>query len=101
MNLSRLWLVFLAAGFPLTAAAAPAPVPAPAAGGLIAEVLRLRDLLPANASVSVQPAVAAKEGVIQLEHPVLEAVEVTRTGLRPVLQERAVDETVTLPDGKV
>jgi hypothetical protein len=102
MNSARIGLaLFAAAWLALTATAAPVPVPVVPSAGTIADLLRLRDLLPQTAPLNVVPAVMGKEGKIELEYRGLAPEAVTMQVRRVVPVAREVAERVQTPDGRV
>jgi len=101
MKLNRMLLALTAVWFTMPALAAPVPVPASTARGPISEALRLREMLPRTAPLTVTPAVMAKEGVIVMERRVLVTVPIQREVSVNVPVTRQVIEKVVQADGKV
>src|SRR5436305_7706794 len=88
MKLPRMWLT-LAAAAGLVLPAVSAPVPPRTSQGPISDVIHLRALLPRTAPLTVSPAQAIEDGVIELE----------RRGM--VYVTRKVVVNVSTPDGRV
>jgi hypothetical protein len=101
MNLSKTSVVLAVAWWALPCLAAPVPVPGSTTGGPITDALRLRDMLPRTAPLTITPAVLAKDGVIMMERRVMVTVPFAREVTVQVAVAKQVIEKVTQPDGKV
>jgi hypothetical protein len=101
MKLSKTWIVLAAAWWAVPCLAAPVPVPTTTKNGPITDALRLREMLPRTAPLTVSPAVMARDGVITMERRVAVTVPVAREVTVNVPVTKVVVQKVTLPDGKV